>query len=78
VIALMTSTLPPGGGSQDPPPDPSSPRPDRSKATPPGDDRAREIILPARPPAVRKVVASLQQIYLALYAAEVGILEWNV
>src|SRR6476646_1030844 len=34
--------------------------------------------LPHRPPVYRKLVASLQQVYLALYAAEVGVWEWDV
>ena len=71
----MTSSLPTGDGVQSPiahratalttPPKPCAPI-------------VRSGSLPDRLPAHHKLVASLQQVYLSLYAAEVGVWEWNV
>jgi PAS domain S-box-containing protein len=74
----MTSTLPPGGDAAHLPfYDPLSAQ-FKSPAGPASGGLAREVDLPTRLPAFQKIVASLQQVYLALYAAEVGIWEWNV
>jgi PAS domain S-box-containing protein len=63
-----------------PPDDIQSPFDDSIEARRPAKSNAlaRPGTFPEQLPAFRKAVGSLQQVYLALHAAEVGVWDWNV